>query len=214
MIQKHHSSRRGRPPKFDREDALDAATDAFWRYGYEGTSIALLTQKTGVTPPTLYAAFGSKEGLYREVLARYRRRREARESESGVIGLTLYDLLEAHLREAAVRFADSNGPPGCMIALGSLACGADSEHARRIAATERIADHADFVRRLEQAQRRGELPSEVDVETLGRFYAAVHQGMAIQAIDGATVEELNALVDVALTAWPGENRKAPPGRMK
>ena len=67
---------RGRPRTFDRETALDAAVDIFWRHGYEGASIADLTAAMGVTPPTLYAAFGSKEDLYRQALARYLERAE------------------------------------------------------------------------------------------------------------------------------------------
>ena len=194
--------RRGRPPTFDRESALDAATDAFWRFGYEGASIAVLTEKMRVTPPTLYAAFRSKEGLYREVFARYRERRSLRNAALAGEQGSLYSLLAAHLREAAVRFADPAGPPGCMIALGSLQCGTQNECARRIASTERIVDHVDFVSRLEDARRLGELPQDADVHALARFYAAVHEGMAIQAVDGATAQELTAVVDVALAAWP------------
>ncbi|HLZ08002.1 MAG TPA: helix-turn-helix domain-containing protein, partial [Chloroflexota bacterium] len=62
---------RGRPRTFDRDAALDAAVRLFWRYGYEGTSIADLTAAMGVAPPTIYANFGAKEDLYRAALARY-----------------------------------------------------------------------------------------------------------------------------------------------
>ena len=122
--------RRGRPPTFDRDAALDVATELFWQHGYEGASVALLTERMGITPPTLYAAFGSKAGLYRQVFARHRDMRTRREGRPPIGPGSLFRVLEAHLREAAVRFTDASGPRGCMVAVGSLQCGIDNDHAR------------------------------------------------------------------------------------
>ena len=61
----------GRPREFDVEQALDQALEVFWRNGYEGASISELTQAMGISPPSLYAAFGNKEGLFRKTLDRY-----------------------------------------------------------------------------------------------------------------------------------------------
>ena len=194
--------RRGRPPTFDREAALDVATELFWRHGYDGASIALLTERMGITPPTLYAAFGSKTGLYHQVFARHRELRAAKERTPASEAGSLVRVLEAHLREAAASFTSPSGPRGCMVAVGGLQCGVDNDHARQTASAERIADLADFVGRIENAKRTGDLPQQTDPSSLARFYAAVHQGMAVQAIDGASVTELNAVVDLALAAWP------------
>src|SRR5205085_3458387 len=62
---------KGRPREFDADAALDAALALFWRHGYEGTSLAALTDAVGVTPTSLYAAFGNKEELFRQVVDRY-----------------------------------------------------------------------------------------------------------------------------------------------
>lgn len=216
------SKRRGRPPSFDRPAALEGATELFWRHGYDGTSIAMLTQAMGCTPPTLYAAFGSKEQLYREVLAHYRDRdswspgshdeerlvspptlpAESPDRESPRAWPACYRTVERGLREAAVRFAAAGTPKGCLVAVGALQCGAEHRAVADATAAVRTDQLAAFVAELEQAKRDGELPADTDADAVARFYAAVAQGMAVQAIDGADAARLNALVDVALAAWP------------
>src|SRR5688500_20409695 len=62
---------RGRPRSFDREAALDAAMEVFWRKGYEASSISDLTDAMGINPPSLYAAFGDKERLFMAAIERY-----------------------------------------------------------------------------------------------------------------------------------------------
>ena len=61
----------GRPRLFDLELALDRALNVFWRKGYEGTSLADLTDEMGINRPSLYAAFGNKEALFRRAMERY-----------------------------------------------------------------------------------------------------------------------------------------------
>ncbi len=61
----------GRPREFDIDEALDCALHVFWSKGYEGTSIAELTEAMGITRPSLYAAFGNKEELFRKALDKY-----------------------------------------------------------------------------------------------------------------------------------------------
>ncbi|HYF62996.1 MAG TPA: TetR/AcrR family transcriptional regulator [Herpetosiphonaceae bacterium] len=192
---------RGRPRTFDRETALDAAVDMFWRHGYEGTSIADLTAAMGVTPPTLYAAFGSKEDLYRLALARYLERSER--GRGGVSGGSAYALIENYLRAAADRFTDPGRPRGCMVSTASLYCAAENEAARSAAAAMRAVGFAAAVAACERAKSTGELPPATDAVALARFYSAIAQGMSVQAVDGATAADLHALVDLALAAWPG-----------
>lgn len=191
--------RRGRPATFDRAGALEAAVELFWRHGYDGTSISMLTEAMGVTPPTLYAAFGSKLGLYQEALARYRARERAASTKAG----SVYEKLEAFLRDAARRFTASGSERGCMIATGSLRCGPDGEAAVAAAAQLRGQSLREAMAGMQAAKADGSLPADVDAEALARFYTAVVEGMAVQATDGASVERLNAVVDLALAAWPG-----------
>lgn len=193
---------RGRPRTFDRAAALQAAMQLFWRHGYEGTSIADLTGAMGVTPPTLYAAFGSKEALYREVLAHY----EICEKKDGVAHdeLLFYAKLENYLRNSARAAADPSKPGGCMVATGSLRCAAENKAAEETASSFRARALSGLIAGLKKAQRNGELPADTDIQALARFYAAVVQGMSVQAIDGASVKALDDMVTVAMFAWPGK----------
>lgn len=63
--------RRGRPRDYDRQAALQRATETFWKTGYAGTSLDSLSAATGMNPPSLYAAFGNKHALYIEALSYY-----------------------------------------------------------------------------------------------------------------------------------------------
>jgi len=195
---------RGRPRTFDRDSALEAAVSLFWRHGYEGTSIADLTAAMGVTPPTLYAAFGSKEELYKEVLTRYfdhhggRARAEALRQEPSA-----YRALECYLRNVAQQFVDPAMPAGCMISTSTLFCAEENKAAADATAAARAMAMAMLEGRFAAAKRDGQLPDDVDPADLAHFYGAVVQGMSVQAHDGASVDALNNLIDLALKAWPG-----------
>src|SRR5437588_3756269 len=71
MKQERVNVKRGRPRCFDESCALDSALQVFWRKGYEGASLPELTRAMGINRPSLYAAFGNKEALFRQVLDRY-----------------------------------------------------------------------------------------------------------------------------------------------
>jgi AcrR family transcriptional regulator len=191
--------RRGRPASFNRDAALDAAAALFGRHGYEGTSLTMLTTALGCTAPTLYAAFGSKEGLYRETLAAYRRK-EMKAPGGGPKDLSPYAMVERYLREAARRLADKDRPDASMVAVGSLHCAPGNEATS--AAAARAEGLRDFIARLEEAERQGHFADRINAEAIAHFYTAVAQGLSVQAIDGATLDQLNAIVDMALAAWP------------
>jgi len=195
------AKRRGRPASFDREAALEAAAALFGRHGYEGTSLTMLTTALGCTAPTLYAAFGSKEGLYRETLAAYRRK-ETEGPGDALKDLSPYEMVERHLREAARRLADKDRTDASMVAVGSLHCAPGNEATSAAAAAARAEGLRDFIARLEQAERQGQFADRIDAAAIAQFYTTVAQGLSVQAIDGATLDQLNAIVDMALAAWP------------
>src|SRR5262245_39775992 len=62
---------KGRPRSFDRDEALTAATMVFWKYGYDASSVAQLTEAMGIGVPSMYAAFGDKRALFEEALVHY-----------------------------------------------------------------------------------------------------------------------------------------------
>ena len=116
--------RTGRPRCFCKEEALDKAMTVFWRQGYEGASISDLTKAMGINSPSLYACFGSKEGLFRSVLERYDQRREMFMTEV-LSAPTAAAVAEAYLMGVVAFTSDTSGrnPPGCLMVQGGLSCG-------------------------------------------------------------------------------------------
>jgi AcrR family transcriptional regulator len=193
---------RGRPPTFNKEEALAKAAALFWRHGYEGTSIAMLVDAIGVAPPTLYSAFGSKDELFCQVLERYQRADMHGGSEAVPDAVPFRHILEHFLRASVGRFTDPQGPKGCMVLVGAVQHGPEGDIAGEAIATARTETLTRLVQALEGARAKREIPPETDCEALARFYMGVLQGMAIQAIDGADRRVLARMVDVAMRAWP------------
>lgn len=204
MIYKDTEKRaRGRPRAFDKTQALKAALALFWRHGYEGTSIADLTKAMKINAPSLYAAFGSKEQLYREVLDLYLATNGAPVahalSKPGAARSAVAEMLTA----AARQFSRPGMPKGCLVANGALRCAEENRMATKETATIRRLSQNALRQRLERAVADGELAPRTDTAALAAFYASVVQGMSVQAVDGATREQLLMLAEYAMAAWPG-----------
>ncbi len=192
----------GRPRAFDRDEVLDRAMDVFWRHGYEGASLAELTAAMGVNPPSLYAAFGSKEGLFRAVLDRYAAGRS--NFMDDVLGApTSRQVVERFLRGTAELAADPARPAGCLILQSGLSCGVAGEAVAGELTELRKTPECQLRVRFERARDEGDLPVGVDPAGLARYLGAVVQGMSVQAAGGATRAELQQVAEMALKAWPG-----------
>ncbi len=201
------SRKRGRPRGFDRQKALETALELFWRQGYEGTSIADLTQAMGITPPSLYSAFGAKERLYREVLDLYAATRGAYAACALAEEPTARAGIERMLREAA----DVYAARGCMLTGGALACAPENAAVSADLARRRGAGKAAITARLERAVAAGELPAGTDTAGLGAYYAAIVQGLSVQARDATSRADLDAIAALAMAAWPaGMGHQATP----
>lgn len=192
----------GRPRAFDRQQALGIALDLFWRHGFEGTSITRLTAAMGISPPSLYAAFGSKEALHRETVALYLTRYGGFMSELLDERRTARVAVERALLGAARQFSQTGHAPGCMVACAELHASPDNAAlVAEMAGLRQSAQRAVHAR-LASACRSGELPPHTDTATLAAYYAMVIQGMAVQARDGAKSALLKRLVKLAMQAWP------------
>lgn len=190
-----------RPREFDEDRAVDAALRVFWQKGYEGTSLSDLTDALGINRPSLYAAFGSKEGLFSRAVDRY---------VTGPGAPVLAAMRAETAREAASKllrfYADAVGqadrPRGCLLVQGALACGDENESVRRALAEKRNEAEALLAARFERARREGELTKDVRPADLARYVWAVCNGLAVQAAGGATREQLRRVAEVAMRAWP------------
>lgn len=195
------SKQRGRPPAFDHEQALEKALQVFWSRGYEGASMAELTEAMGINKPSLYGAFGNKEELFRKALEKYCNGPVAYVAEA-IQEKTARAVAEKLLTRSAELLADPASPRGCMVTQGILSCGESAEGMRDELAGHRNAYLAALRQRFERAQAESDLPAEVSPAALARYLATVHQGMSVQATSGATREELLQVAQQVLAVWP------------
>ncbi|AYG68123.1 TetR/AcrR family transcriptional regulator [Rhizobium sp. CCGE531] len=186
--------KRGRPPAFDRETVLAAARDTFWRHGYDGSSIADLTATMGITPQSLYAAFGSKAELYRETLEQYRRMPRPEPGNPFQDKMDTAAAFERFLTNSAKIFTAPEHPKGCMISTAVLNCAEENEPIAHHVASMRLQTLDIFTARIERGIAEGDMRSDADARSLARFLGAIVQGMSVQARDGATTDELLALM--------------------
>lgn len=187
---------------FDRDAALDSAIHAFWRRGYEATSVAELTQVMGIRPPSLYAAFGDKMHLFEEAVTRYGATYGAFTVCAMAEEPTAREAIERVLREAAAAFTDPAHPPGCLIVSGAENCGPESAEAEELLRSFRAASKVAMKARIEDDIQAGRLPADTDADSLTAFYSAMIQGMSKQSRDGLTREALERVAELAMKAWP------------
>ena len=191
----------GRPREFDFDNALDRALLVFWRNGYEGASIADLTEAMGINPPSLYAAFGNKEGLFRKVVDRYIER-YAGFWEVARAAPTARAMVE-HLLRASVDFVtDEANPRGCLMVRGAMACSEAANKIRDELVTRRATGEAMLRERFERAIAEGEISLELDPADYARYIMTVLEGLSVQAAGGAGREDLRKVADIALRTWP------------
>lgn len=197
---------RGRPRSFDRNEALLAAVRVFRERGYDGATLADLQEAMGgLSPPSLYAAFGSKEQLFEEAVSTY-------VEATGAAGrcaleatdLTTREAIEAVMRANVAAITKSGEPHGCMLITGGLNCA--SERAEGSKASEylhglRREAQKRILQRIKRGVRDGDVPRDTDVEGLAMFVTTFLHGMSVQARDGASRAALNAAVDRAMRAW-------------
>jgi AcrR family transcriptional regulator len=190
-----------RPRIFDVDEAVETATDLFWRKGYERTSLADLTGALGISPPSFYFAFGSKEGLFRKVLEHYRASR-LDYAEDALNCATAREVAGQMLVRLAELYTDPSRPPGCLAVNCALPSGSPDDPVQEELKMLRSARRDRVRKRFERAQQEGDLIASADPKELARFIITVGWGMAIDAQSGASRDELTGTAERALMAWP------------
>lgn len=194
-------SKRGRPRAFDREEALRQAMALFWAKGYENTSMAELTAATGLKPPSLYAAFGSKEDLFKAAIELYKRTTGSGIWEHLDNAPTAREAIKRLLTASAEAFTRDGVPHGCMIVLAAPQC--ESPHPTVLQELQQLrAGNASAIQeRLQRAIAEGEISDQTDCASVACYYATLQHGLSIQARDGASRKQLLTVVDCAMAAW-------------
>lgn len=195
------TSHRGRPREFCVDEALAAALRVFWTLGYEGASMTDLTDAMGITRPSLYAAFGNKEELFRKALDLYERDKLAY-VRAALEAPTARGVAE-RLLEGAIDLQTGNDPKGCLGVISSTACGTEAESIRQEVLARRASSDAALLARFERAKAEGDFPEHIEPAALQSYLSAVVQGLCIQAGNGAPVSDLVRLKDTTLGLWPG-----------
>ncbi|MCP1469521.1 AcrR family transcriptional regulator [Sphingobium sp. OAS761] len=192
---------RGRPREFNPDEALAAALRVFWEHGYEGASLAELTEAMGIAKPSLYACFGNKEALFRQALDLYEREK-LRYVRTALQAPTAREVAERMLRGAIDNICSANDPTGCLGVISSMTCGTEARAVRGEIIARRASSQAALVERLAQAKASGDLPADADPEALAEFLTAVLQGLSLKAADGVGRNVLEGIVRTTLTCWP------------
>jgi AcrR family transcriptional regulator len=179
----------GRPISFDKDAALEAAMLLFWERGFEGTSMAHLTQAMGLHPSSIYAAFGDKHALFSLAVKRYLESR-AQYATRALEEPTLERVIRA-LFENTVAFLTTPGhPPTCMTLAGAMGCSVDATPARDLMTEIRKQNEVAMSERLLRARKNGELSRDINVEDYARYLSTILAGLSIQAANGSTRAEL------------------------
>jgi AcrR family transcriptional regulator len=195
-------ARRGRPASFDRDKALAAAMNLFWAKGYEGTTLEdLLEAMGGITAPSLYNAFGSKEQLYKQAVDLYVKTEAQQSCMALESAATARAGIEAMLRSAIEGFCRPGGPKGCMLISSAAKCARGNEEVEAYARSVRLRSPEAFKRRLKRAVEEGELPPSTDTGKIASFYSTVAQGLGVRAGDGVSKADMMAVIDNAMAAW-------------
>ncbi|MBV1834362.1 TetR/AcrR family transcriptional regulator [Novacetimonas pomaceti] len=195
-------ARTGRPREFDRDRAIDAAMALFWAQGYEPTSLTQLKASMGnISPASFYAAFGSKEALFREVVQHYL-------ATYGQVMAPLWDeslspreAIERTLRGSARMQSARAHPTGCLVVSGASNCSPENEPVQALLAAERQRTRTGIRACVERAIANGELKASAATDVLPDILTTFFHGMTCEARDGMASDDLDAAVTSLLTLW-------------
>lgn len=203
----------GRPRTFDRDQAVEQAMHLFWEHGYDATSLSQLKAGLGggISAPSFYAAFGSKDALFQECvqryLATYARVTECLWDDS----LPPRQALETVLRQSARMQCETGHPKGCMVALGVMSAPSPENAQVTHALTHsRERTRAGIVHCVERGIRAGQLPARTNPPAMAAVYDSFLQGVSILARDGVEHALIDTAIGQLMLTWDISASTAPP----
>jgi TetR/AcrR family transcriptional regulator, transcriptional repressor for nem operon len=206
-----------RPREFDEQTVLEAATAAFWAKGFEGTSTRDLTACTGLTPSSLYAAFGDKQTLFRRALDHYlgtlhdrMRRFETALPPAQAIAAFFEAVIERSVADKLRR--------GCMLVNAALEVSPGEVELRAAIARELAMIERFFHGRFLAGQEAGEISRAWSAEDAARHLLSVLIGLRVfarvrpeRALLAGAVRPALAVLGLPPLAEPQSQRGKLPG---
>ena len=197
-------ARTGRPRAFDRDDAVDQAMQLFWQHGYDATSLAQLKAELGggISAPSFYAAFGSKESLFDECVQRYL-------ATYAQVTECLWDetlpprqAIETALRQSARMQCDDGHPKGCMVTLGVMSAPSpENAHVAQALTHSRARTRAGIVACVERGVSEGLLADDTNAAAMATVFDSFLQGISILARDDTPLESIDAAITQVMRTW-------------
>jgi AcrR family transcriptional regulator len=193
----------GRPRSFDRDAAITEAMHLFWEHGYEATSLAQLKAAIGggITAPSFYAAFGSKEALFNEVVVHYLDTHGKVNASLWDPSLAPRDAIERALRRSAMMQSEPGHPKGCLIVLSVANCSPEHAHVQKLLAISRHHTRGAIAACIERGMALGALPASTNVHAMAAVFDGFLLGLSTLARDGLSSATLDDAVTQVMTVW-------------
>jgi AcrR family transcriptional regulator len=169
----------------------------FWERGFEGTSMADLTQAMGLNPSSIYAAFGDKHALFSLAVKRYMDSR-AQYATEALEEPTLEKVIRTIFDNTVAFLTTPGHPPTCMTPAGAMGCSVDAAPARDLMTEVRRQNEVAIRERLLEARKSGELSKDINVDDYTRYLSSILAGLSVQAANGSTKAELKRTSQMAL----------------
>jgi AcrR family transcriptional regulator len=185
------------------------AMKLFWEHGFEGTSTDDLEAALKMGPSSILNSFGSKEQLYALAIETYMGERTKYFVDMLNSSPDTRQAFENLVNTAADEFTRSDYPTGCMISLAGTHMSAAYQSIRALLAARRALSERLLADRLRRGVSQGDLPVDTNVEELASFFGTVFRGMAVQARDGRSRAQLQAIGQLAMRAWPDAKQAFP-----
>ena len=188
----------GRPRSFDKDDALKKAMYVFWEKGYEGTTMADLIQSIGMKAPSIYAAFGNKDAIFKEVVQSYLPIVVNGQLKALNSSTKIYDAVEATLKACVSLYTGKDNPHTCLVMTAAI--NTAPEHAEHVETLRSLREEykSAWKKRFEMADADQQLTDEANPNELAEYFTTLIQGMTIKAKDGASEDSLSSTSKLAL----------------